>query len=147
MVDKSFKNFKELRKDLNAYIEGFSQFDKMGNFIGAEVVSLNEKECVFAYQVNPAHFNPNGILHGGALYAVMDSSQGAFIHYILDDKFKFAATGTSVIKYTAPVLSGRIEIRTWLKNIDNRKYFIDSEAKDESGKVVATLEETWIAII
>ena len=39
------------------------------------------------------HCNPSGILHGGALFSVMDSGRGAFVHYIIDEKWTYAATG------------------------------------------------------
>ncbi len=132
--------------DLKAYIEHFVNKDKFGALMGGQFVSIDSSECIFQYEVNPQHFNPNGILHGGALYGVMDSSQGMFIHFILDDAFKAAATGTATIKYLAPLTSGRVKIRTFLKERQGRKYFINSVATDAAGKEVATLEEIWIAM-
>ena len=38
-------------------------------------------------------------------------------------------------------------MRTWLDRTEGRKLFVNSEAKDESGKVVAKLEEIWIALV
>ena len=123
----------------------FEKTDRLGALFGNKMISISKDECLCEYQVSPEHFNPNGILHGGALYSVMDSSEGAFVHFTLDEKFKYAATGTSTIKYKAPVTSGKIRIRTWLKEIQNRKLFVCSSATDESGLEVAQLEEIWIA--
>jgi hypothetical protein len=77
----------------------------------------------------------------------MDSSQGAFVHFILDEKFRAAATGTSTIRYEAPVKEGVIRIRTWLKGQEGRKLFVRSEARNEAGTLMAGLEEIWIALI
>lgn len=135
------------RKDIATYIRFFETNDCLGKVFGHKIISIDGVKCISEYQVDPLHFNPNGILHGGALYSVMDSAQGAFIHYILDEKFKYAATGTATIKYLAPVLSGKVTITTQLKEIQNRKHFINSVATDDSGKEVATLEEIWIATL
>ena len=60
---------------------------------------------------------------------------------------QFNPTGTATVKYLAPVTGGTIRIRSWLKGQERRKLFISSEAKDEKGNVVATMEEIWIAIL
>lgn len=139
-----------MSKDPRSYIESFKKTDRMGSIFEPTIVSLSSEECIYEYEVNPAHYNPNGILHGGALYTIMDSSQGMFVHFLLNDLdplFKAAATGTATIKYLAPLRSGKVRIRTWLKEKQGRKIFVNSTATDESGKEVAALEEIWIGIL
>jgi len=133
-------------KDPVEFAKFFKEHDRMGALMGARFVSISPGECIFEYDISPNHYNPNGILHGGALYSVMDSSQGAFVHFILEDAFQTAVTGTATIKYMAPLRSGKIRIRTWLKGKERQKLFISSSAVDENGKEVAALEEIWICI-
>lgn len=128
-------------------IRMFQALDRFGSLLGGRPVALNGEECIYEYEVSPEHYNPNGILHGGALYSVMDSSQGIFVHFILEDSYKFAATGTATVKYLAPLTAGKIRVRTWLKGRERRKIFVSSSATDESGREVATLEEIWIAAL
>lgn len=131
--------------DAQDYLAKFHQLDAMAQSMGATAIRVDTSECLYEYSVRPEHFNPNGVLHGGALYTIMDSSQGAFLHYILDTSFAHAFTGTSTIRYEAPVTDGVIQIRTWLKGREGRKYFVSSVAKKTDGTTVATLEEIWIA--
>lgn len=128
------------------YMRGFAAKDRLGTLMGHRLVSISPQECISEYDVKPEHYNPNGILHGGALYTAMDSAQGAFLHFSLDPRFQFAATGTATIKYTAPVRDGTIRIRTWMKETQNRKLFVSSVATDRNGVEVANLEEIWIAV-
>lgn len=132
--------------ELADYTKRFVEKDLMGKTMGARFVSLTLSECVYEYDVNEKHFNPNGILHGGALYTVMDSAQGMFVHAILDEKYKAAATGTATIRYLAPVRQGTVKIITQLKEKKDRKIFVTSQAYDQGGIQVADLEEVWIAI-
>ena len=134
------------RDNPEQYAKDFEGADALGDLLGAKFISVNDKECLYEYEAQEGHYNPNGILHGGALYSVMDSSQGAFVHFILDPQYKFAATGTATIRYNAPVTRGKIKIRTWLEKIERRKMFIQSSATDSKGTEVATLDEIWIAI-
>lgn len=133
-------------KSVKEYIEAFVANDRLGSKFNARPISLNTEECVYEYEAGEEDYNPKGILHGGALYAVMDSSQGMLMHYILDDTFKTAATGTATVKYLAPVRSGKITIRTKLISRERRKFFVHSDAVDANGNAVATLDEIWIAI-
>lgn len=132
-------------------IKKFLEDDNMCSLLGGRLLKITVEESVYEYHVQEAHFNPNQILHGGALYSVMDSSQGAFIHYLLREKFSHepyrqAASGTATIRYLAPLKVGRITIRTTFRSKERRKYFIHSIASDESGRNVAELDEIWVAL-
>jgi len=136
---------KSLRTDAEAYSAAFEAKDQLGGFIGAKCVSLSDSECLYEYEVSSNHFNPNGLLHGGALFTAMDSSQGMLIHYILGSEFEYGVTGTATIRYEKPVKIGQVLIRTFLDRRDGRKYFIRSIATQQD-QIVATLDEIWIAI-
>jgi uncharacterized protein (TIGR00369 family) len=132
--------------ELPSYTKYFVEKDKMGAHMGARFVSLSLQECVYEYEVSENHLNPNGILHGGALYTVMDSAQGMMVHAVLDDKYAGAATGTATIRYLAPVKTGTIRILTTIKEQSGRKIFVTSKAYNADQVLVADLEETWIAV-
>jgi acyl-CoA thioesterase len=138
-------DFRKLRRSKDDYIAAFEKGDRLGAMIGAKCVSLSESECIYIYEVSAQHYNPNGVLHGGALFTVADSSQGMFMHYILDERFTGAVTGTATIRYEKPLRDGRVEVRTFLQRQEGRKYFLRSEAS-QHGERVAWLEEIWIAL-
>lgn len=125
--------------------DGFVNGDRFGAFIGARFVSLIDGVCTYEYDVTDAHFNPGGILHGGALYSVMDTSQGMLVYSLVQPP-ELAVTGTSTIKYLAPVKRGRIVVTTSLARREGRKLFLHSDAVDETGVRVAVLDEVWIQL-
>jgi uncharacterized protein (TIGR00369 family) len=139
--------FNRPMKTVGEYKKFFEEADQLGKLLGHKIISISREELISEYEVKPRHFNPNGILHGGTLYSLMDSAQGAFVHFNLDPSFKYAATGTASIRYNAPVRSGKVTMRTWLKEQQGRKIYVNSTASDEAGKVVAQVEEVWIATL
>ena len=126
--------------------EQFVAGDRLGALLGARFLSLTPGECRYEYEAGDDHFNPGGILHGGALFTVMDSSQGMLVFALLEPPYTRVATGTATIKYLAPVRGGKICIRTTVSKREGRKFFVHSEAVDEKGTTVAVLDEIWIAI-
>ncbi|XDD49728.1 PaaI family thioesterase [Leptospira sp. WS92.C1] len=134
------------RTDSNRWLKVFYKTDTFGNLLGAKAISVSRTECVYEYEVQNVHLNPNGILHGGILFSVMDSCQGGFIHFFLDPIYKYAATGTATIRYLKPIQSGSVRIRSTLKEQKRRRLVIVSHVYDEEGAEIAVLEEIWIAI-
>lgn len=135
-----------MKRDPDTYIPSFQSADRLGTLLGARFISISQQECIYEYDAKAEHCNPNGILHGGALYSVMDSSQGALVHFILEDTYVAAATGTATIRYLAPIRSGTLRIRTWLKGRERRKLYVNSTATNDAGVTVAELEEVWVAL-
>ena len=127
-------------------LEDFVASDRLGALLGARFLSVTPEECLYEYEAAEGHFNPAGTLHGGALFTVMDSSQGMLVFSLLEPPYRRALTGTATVKYLAPVRGGRILVRTTLARRDGRKLFVHSEAVDEKGTTVAVLDEIWIAV-
>jgi acyl-coenzyme A thioesterase PaaI-like protein len=90
-------DFRKLRQSKGDYIAAFESADRLGAMIGAKCVSLSDSECIYAYEVSSQHYNPNELLHGGALFTVIDSSHGMFMHYILDERFWSRREGVAMM--------------------------------------------------
>jgi uncharacterized protein (TIGR00369 family) len=120
--------------------------DRLGALLGARFISVTPEQCLYEYEAAESHFNPVDILHGGALFTVMDSSQGMLVHALLAPPYRRALTGTATIKYLAPVRGGKVHVRTTLARREGRKLFVHSDAVDQKGTTVATLDEIWIAV-
>jgi uncharacterized protein (TIGR00369 family) len=126
--------------------EEFVARDRLGTLLGARFISVTPEQCLYEYEASPSHFNPVDTLHGGALFTVMDSSQGMLVHALLNPPYRRALTGTATIKYLAPVRGGKVLVRTTLARREGRKLFVHSDAVDHKGVTVATLDEIWIAV-
>ena len=138
-------DFKKFRKDAQTFKAAYEAADCIQKSIGAKFISVSHEECIYEYTVVAAHFNPNGLVHGGALFTAMDSCQGAFMHFIVDEVYTYPVTGTATIRYEHPVTAGVVSIRSFLERREKRKYFVTSLAS-QANTIVAKLDEVWIAV-
>lgn len=111
------------------------------NFIELSVLELNRAECRLT--LRPESTNPNGMLHGGALYTMADSTAGSAAHsdgriYVTQNS---SMNFLSNIKEGTAVAVGTVVHRgktTCLVNVD-----ITAEA---TGKLLATGSFTFFCI-
>jgi len=75
--------------------------------------------CAAAIEVRPALLNPNGVVHGGALFAMADTVMGAALHTTLAPG-EYCATVEIKIHFLQPVSKGRIRCRTRLVHRGSR---------------------------
>jgi acyl-CoA thioesterase len=69
--------------------------------------------CNAALEVHPGLLNPNGVVHGGALFAMADTVMGAALHTTLAPG-EYCATVEIKIHFLQPVSKGRIRARAHL---------------------------------
>jgi len=63
--------------------------------------------CTAALDVHPELLNPNGVVHGGALFAIADTVMGAALHTTLAPG-EYCATVEIKIHFLQPVSKGKI---------------------------------------
>ena len=97
---------------------------------------------VWEYAVDPAHFNPNGVLHGGVVMALLDTAMGAAVAAVVEPSGRFNAAAQLNVHFLAPVKAGRLRARATIKKMGKRLAFVESEATDDDGHDVAIATST-----
>ena len=78
-----------------------------------------------ALDVRPELLNPNGVVHGGALFAIADTVMGAALYTTLDPG-ENCATIEIKIHFLQPVMQGKIRCRTRLVHRGRRVAVLES---------------------
>lgn len=130
--------------ELEEYRKAFN--DHFSRTVGYEMKAISESESVYEMVVEQKHWNPNQIMHGGALFSIMDSGQGALVHYILDTKKVFGTTAEATIRYRKPHREGRIVVRTTVRERRRNLMYVRTEAFNEQGELLAELTEKWMVL-
>jgi acyl-CoA thioesterase len=91
----------------------------------------------FSVTVEPAHFNPHGVLHGGVIYTMIDSCMGAAVMARLEPP-NFCATIELKVSYLEGVRGGRLLAEAEVVKEGRTIAFVDSRVRDDNGRIVAT---------
>jgi acyl-coenzyme A thioesterase PaaI-like protein len=67
-----------LRRAPGAY-EGHPSVGPLGDLLGISREEMGEGRARLRLDVNPAWANPNGVLHGGVVYTLIDYSMGGAV--------------------------------------------------------------------
>jgi len=103
--------------------------------IGLTFEEQGEGTSILALDIRDDLFNPQHVVHGGALYALADTGMGTALYSLLQEN-EYCATIEIKISYFKPVTSGTLTCRTTVINKGKRVASMESEIWNE-GKLVA----------
>ncbi len=104
-----------------------------------------EGHATYRLDVVPDLLNPHGVLHGGAVYVMVDYSMGGATMSVLPPG-DICATIEIKISYLAGVRGGRLTCETDIIKQGRRVVFLESKVADDHGKLVATATGSFAVI-
>lgn len=117
----------------------------IADFMRIETIERRPGIATYALTVVPELLNPHGVLHGGAVYTMVDYSMGAAtMDAIAPDEI--CATIEIKISYLAGVRSGRLTCTTNVIKQGRSVVFLESHVTDASGRLVATASGSFAVI-
>lgn len=87
--------------------------------------------------IDPAWLNPNGVLHGGVVYTMVDYGMGGAVQAGLREG-EHCATIEVKMNYLASVREGTLTAETNVVKQGRNIAFVESKVVDEQGRIVAT---------
>ena len=94
------------------------------------------------YTVDPAHFNPNGVLHGGVVMALLDTAMGHAVTESVVPQGRITAAAQFNAHFLSPIRGGTIRAHATVLKIGRRTAVVEGRATDESGATVALATST-----
>jgi uncharacterized protein (TIGR00369 family) len=94
------------------------------------------------YTVDPAHFNPNGVLHGGVLMALLDTAMGHAVSEIVMPQGRINAAAQLNINFLEPFRAGVVRARATVIKLGKRMAVAEGRATNEAGVVVGIATST-----
>ena len=108
--------------------------------IGIRLVEWELDRCVIEFDVQDNVLNGTGVLHGGCMSTVIDTALAhAAIYCTVPGNYRSGATVTLTVNFILPVKHGsRVTIESKKTGGGRTMFMSVAEAKDETGRVVAT---------
>jgi acyl-CoA thioesterase len=101
--------------------------------------------AVWRLDVVPELLNPHGVLHGGAVYTMVDYSMGSVTMGALGQD-EHCATIEIKISYLASVRGGQLSCLTEIVKQGRKVVFLESKVRDQRGRLVATASGSFAVI-
>jgi len=108
-------------------------------------LGAGDGRATYRLDVSPELLNPHGVLHGGAVYVMVDYSMGGATMAVLPEG-QICATIEIKISYLASVRGGALTCATDVVKQGRRIVFLESKVTDDRGKVVATATGSFAVI-
>ena len=109
----------------------------LGDALGIISESQEPGRARMRLTVDPAWHNPNGVLHGGVIYTMVDTSMGIAVERGLPDG-EHCTTIEVKVNYLAAVREGTLVVETEVVKQGRNIAFTESKVTDETGRLVAT---------
>lgn len=110
--------------------------------LGLEFVSAERGAAAFALDVREELTRMGGILHGGAIFSLLDTAAACAVHTILETGDR-TVTVDLTVHFLRPFSSGRLHARARVLRSGRRIAFLSVEATDSTGVLIATATTTY----
>ncbi|MEX0785226.1 MAG: PaaI family thioesterase [Dehalococcoidia bacterium] len=125
-----------MRREQLAF-EGEQSVGPLGDMLGMATVAREPGKSRMSLTVDPAWHNPNGVLHGGVIYTLIDYSMGGAVQPNLP-KNQACTTIEVKVSYLSAVREGTLTVETETVRQGRNIAFLESKVRDDKGKLVAT---------
>ena len=106
---------------------------------------IEDGRATYKLDVAPELLNPHGVLHGGAVYVMVDYSMGGATMSALPEG-EICATIEIKISYLASVRGGTLTCSTGIIKQGRSVVFLESRVTDAAGQIVATATGSFAVI-
>lgn len=130
---------KKLPKEMEPILEGVRARLKESpstSLLGFDVESIEKGRAIFFLKVRPDHKQIHGVVHGGILAALADTT-AALAAYSVVPKGTEIATVTLTINYLAPVPGGRVRADAKVLRAGRNFVVTECEILNEDGSLAA----------
>lgn len=106
-------------------------------FLDFDLGSPEAGICIATTLIRDLHLNPNGVLHGGVLFTMVDTAMGRATMDLLEPGY-ICATIEIHTRFLRPVGEGELSVEVRVVKPGRRVVHLSAEATDSEGSLVAT---------
>lgn len=120
----------------------YGQFP-LRTFLGMELTGDAPGIGHATVDVGPEHLNPNGVVHGAVLFALVDTAMGKATMSVVDEPGRYCASVEVSLRFIRPAVSGRVTAEARVVKRGRHLAHLDADVHDVDGRLVATSTGTF----
>jgi len=115
-------------------------------FLGMELTG-DEPGVGFAHvDIGPDHLNPNGVVHGAVLFALVDTAMGKSTMSVVDEPGHYCASIEVSLRFIRPAVAGRVTATANVVKRGRHVAHLEARVVDDAERLVATGAGTFAII-
>ena len=114
-------------------------------FLGMDIEGLDPGHAIARLEVTAGVLNPNGAVHGGVLFTMVDTAMGKATMSVLEEG-QLCASIEVQMRFLRPVTVGRIETDAAVIRRGRKIIHLESRVRDGDGVLVATGAGTFAVV-
>jgi acyl-CoA thioesterase len=115
------------------------------NFLGMEIEEVEAGHAVARVEVTADFLNPNGVVHGGVLFTMVDTAMGKATLSVIDAGQRCASVEVQ-LRFLRPVVAGHLEAVARVIQAGRKIIHLEAQIRDGQGTLVATGTGTFVVI-
>lgn len=112
--------------------------------LGMDIDVVEPGHAVTRLRIGDTHLNPNGVVHGGVLFTMIDTAMGMATMTVLEEAR--CASIEIHLRFLRPASSGLLEAHATVIRQGRRVIHLESRVHDDAGSLVATGTGTFAVI-
>ncbi len=114
-------------------------------FLGMDIEDVESGHAIARLEISHDLLNPNGVVHGGVLFTMVDTAMGQATMTSLEEG-QLCASIEVHMRFLRPVVAGRLEADTTVIRRGRKVVHLESRIRDTDGVLVATGAGTFAVI-
>lgn len=119
----------------------YGQFP-LREFLGMQMVTESPGRAIATLHIGDAHLNPNGMVHGAVLFALVDTAMGAAAMSVLPQG-EYATSVDVQLRFVRPASQGSLSARVEVLKAGKHVIHLSGQVLGDGDRLIATAEGTF----
>jgi uncharacterized protein (TIGR00369 family) len=107
-------------------------------YLGMEMLGDEPGVAVARLDVGPEHLNPNGVVHGAVVFALVDTAMGKSTMSVIDEPGRYCASIELSLRFIRPAVSGRLTAMATVVKRGRSVVHLDARVVDADDRLIAS---------
>ena len=116
------------------------------DYLGMTLTGDDAGVGLASLDIGPQHQNPNGVVHGAVLFALVDTAMGKSTMSVIDEPDTYCASIELSLRFIRPAVSGSLTATALVVKRGKNVVHLDARVVGDDDRVVATSAGTFAII-
>jgi uncharacterized protein (TIGR00369 family) len=112
-------------------------------FLGMELTGDQPGVGYAHVDVGPDHLNPNGVVHGAVLFALVDTAMGKSTMSVVDEPGRYCASIEVSLRFIRPAVAGRLTATATVVKRGRNVVHLEARVAGDDQRLIATAAGTF----